>query len=487
MNTRFSLLTLAAFAAGTQFATASLGDQLLAYYDFQESGSAGLNNKAPGASSYAATRFGGGDFDASENPSGPGFSGNTDFPSSYGVTDRSQLLAGKALNLSDERNDAIVVPLGTAELGNSFTISAWHYLAAGSLSPKTRYHVFESSDTNNYDVSWGTAINNTANYLGYVASGPSLSVPGVPAGIWHHVTQVISSDGTTTRLTVYVDGYVQGSITAATSAVNFTALHFGRARAGTDDRDWDGMMDEVGIWNRALSPAEVRELYYRGQAGAGVTGSLSSLGKAYLDVGASSPALADVQGSGVYNLNEQASISVTPVPGYVFDSWTGAFSGKPANFQQTVTASTESIAQIIQDPADSDGDGLTNYQEIVVYHTQPETADSDGDGLSDGAEVLATNTDPNSSNAAAVGYINSNLATAPVGSIAISAPKVERDATNGVVTLSVPFSASLNGTTWTGLPANAPGALLSPSGNDLDVTLPVSGSGTSIFKLLIRP
>jgi outer membrane protein OmpA-like peptidoglycan-associated protein len=43
---------------------------------------------------------------------------------------------------------------------------------------------------------------------------------------------------------------------------------------------------------------------------------------------------------------------------------------------------------------DSDGDGLTDGDEILKYHTDPMKADTDGDGLSDGDEVLTYKTDP---------------------------------------------------------------------------------------------
>ena len=43
---------------------------------------------------------------------------------------------------------------------------------------------------------------------------------------------------------------------------------------------------------------------------------------------------------------------------------------------------------------DRDGDGLSSWDEINVYHTDPGLADSDGDGISDGDEVLQ-GTDPN--------------------------------------------------------------------------------------------
>ncbi len=43
---------------------------------------------------------------------------------------------------------------------------------------------------------------------------------------------------------------------------------------------------------------------------------------------------------------------------------------------------------------DSDGDGLSDGDEVITYHTSPVAKDSDGDGLSDGEEVTTLRTDP---------------------------------------------------------------------------------------------
>ena len=43
---------------------------------------------------------------------------------------------------------------------------------------------------------------------------------------------------------------------------------------------------------------------------------------------------------------------------------------------------------------DSDGDGLTDYEEVFTYHTDPLKADTDGDGVSDGDEVKIHHTNP---------------------------------------------------------------------------------------------
>ena len=44
---------------------------------------------------------------------------------------------------------------------------------------------------------------------------------------------------------------------------------------------------------------------------------------------------------------------------------------------------------------DTDGDGLSDGQEVTQYKTDPNKADTDGDGLSDGEEVNTYKTDPN--------------------------------------------------------------------------------------------
>jgi len=43
---------------------------------------------------------------------------------------------------------------------------------------------------------------------------------------------------------------------------------------------------------------------------------------------------------------------------------------------------------------DSDGDGLSDYDEVMTYHTDPNKMDTDGDGLSDGDEIMKYKTDP---------------------------------------------------------------------------------------------
>lgn len=73
---------------------------------------------------------------------------------------------------------------------------------------------------------------------------------------------------------------------------------------------------------------------------------------------------------------------------------------------------------------DTDHDGLSDYDELYIYHTSPYLADSDSDGIPDGEEV-ANGTDPNCpkgqtcgireiSNPTAAGYVTSTVELSPV-------------------------------------------------------------------------
>ncbi len=60
-----------------------------------------------------------------------------------------------------------------------------------------------------------------------------------------------------------------------------------------------------------------------------------------------------------------------------------------------ITGDVETTNKIIAErtgvtaETDSDRDGITDFDEIVIYKTNPKIADSDGDGFTDGAEVLS--------------------------------------------------------------------------------------------------
>lgn len=420
MNFKAQLIALGCLLP-VSHASAGLLDSLVAYYDFEETGSAGLANKAPGATSFNATRVGSNaaytDWSITADATGPGFTGKADFTSvaASSVSDRSALRIGNALNLDDARDEFVVVPIGTAQLGSSFSISTWHNLTPGNANNSNRFHVFEAS--NNFDVSWGTLNSafttpqSSYQYLAYAGESPGggFGPNAVSSNQWHHVAYCVSSDGTTSTLSIYLDGTLFGTRTVATSLVDFINVNFGRARNGTTDRDWDGLIDEVALWNRSLSANEVKELYLRGNSSIALTTDLATLNKAFVSVVTSNPTAGQAFGTDLYNIGDTAVIQASPASGYLFTGWSSPYATESGVFDLTVTTSEEITAAFGQDLADTDSDGLTNFAELTIHNTSPTLADTDGDLILDGQEINTTSTNPNVSQTPAINWIIANL------------------------------------------------------------------------------
>jgi hypothetical protein len=86
----------------------------------------------------------------------------------------------------------------------------------------------------------------------------------------------------------------------------------------------------------------------------------------------------------------EITLTATANNGYVFGYWSGDVTEELEQENPlTVTVEEDGIitAVFLQDTLDSDGDGLTHYQEVIVYGTDPTDADSDDDGFDDGYEV----------------------------------------------------------------------------------------------------
>jgi hypothetical protein len=99
---------------------------------------------------------------------------------------------------------------------------------------------------------------NTGNVgVGYGAGGGFFSGFSINDGLWHNV--LATFDGTTT--TLYVDNNIVGTNNATLNTIP-TTLKFMRFQVNNTD------IDEVGFWNRVLTPTEITTLY---NAGAGLT------------------------------------------------------------------------------------------------------------------------------------------------------------------------------------------------------------------------
>jgi outer membrane protein assembly factor BamB len=106
-----------------------------------------------------------------------------------------------------------------------------------------------------------------------------------------------------------------------------------------------------------------------------------------------------VTGGGDLEEGKSTTLTATATSGYLFANWSGDVTSSGNPLTLTATSDLTITANFIQDTADDDADGLTNYEELVNYRTDKTKADTDGDGLDDKAELDAGG-DPKTSNAA---------------------------------------------------------------------------------------
>jgi hypothetical protein len=164
---------------------------------------------------------------------------------------------GKALQFDGNGGHAETAGPVLDTSGN-FTVSAWVRLdrldgwrtAVGQDGDvQSAFFLQKTADTNRFSFS--------------TAGGRALSTFTPEADRWYHLVGV--RDAESGRNTLYVDGVAQGSVTECLMQGSSGPLSVGRARFGGNDVDfWPGAVDDVRVWDRALSPDEVADLYASG-------------------------------------------------------------------------------------------------------------------------------------------------------------------------------------------------------------------------------
>ena len=164
----------------------------------------------------------------------------------------------------DGNGDAVTVPhSGSLDLSSAITIEAWVKVDSFTkdwqaivTKGDSAWRLHRFGDSNN--VAFGTSGLTTGN------GGPDLAgATDVADGQWHHV--VGTYDGTTKAL--YVDGALDASTTASgLISTNAYPVMIGE-NAELHGRHFDGLIDEVVLYDRALSAEEVEAAFNAGGSG----------------------------------------------------------------------------------------------------------------------------------------------------------------------------------------------------------------------------
>ncbi len=143
---------------------------------------------------------------------------------------------------------AAPVDLGTT---NTVTLSAW-VKPNGAQSSYTALIMSNAGS--------GSGLNlETGNQLGYHWNGSFWgwnNGPVLPADVWSHVALVIEPN----KATIYLNGVPTPRTGVTHPAVNFSTVFYLGNDRGNTGRTLNGQMDEVRLYNRALTQSEIREL-----------------------------------------------------------------------------------------------------------------------------------------------------------------------------------------------------------------------------------
>ncbi len=157
---------------------------------------------------------------------------------------------GKALDF-DGVNDYVSVPNAPALNPQRLTLSAWVKVRTNTTVQRILDR--DGGATTTYFLGLGGNPNTVVFRIG---SSFVKGTSPVTANSWHHIAGVY--DGT--KLTVYLDGVANGTLTASPTVVdNGVPLTIGRRPAGGGPVN--GLIDEVTIYDRGLSAAEITALY----------------------------------------------------------------------------------------------------------------------------------------------------------------------------------------------------------------------------------
>lgn len=242
--------------------------------------------------------------------------------------------------------------------GESMTVSLWASTPFLSIDNQT---IVAKGSGGQWRLSRAGADSTAAFFggLGSAATGDPL-IHFIDDTLMHHIVGVVDA-GVGVKL--YIDGQLVGAVNGnAQLSDGDTTLAIGADPGAAGDlfRPWEGVIDDVAIWNRALTGGEIATLYNNG------TGV--SVGEALNPV--------DTDEDGMPDFYETTN-GLDPNVDDAADDLDGDGLTNLEEFNRGLNPQSE----------DTDEDGLTDGSEINEHSTDPTSADSDADGLTDGQEV----------------------------------------------------------------------------------------------------
>ena len=174
---------------------------------------------------------------------------------------------GRAFSFDGKGQYVKIPPSARLNPGGQLTIEFWMKAAPGN--PMNSFQGLVTSDYYGVEIANGVSFYLSSNRG---AAWAITSHASLAAGVWHHIAGTY--DGA--KLEMYIDGHRWGSPLKHIGAISplpsdsFVAIGSEDGRAQFSDcvgsRYFEGLIDEVKIYNRALSNKEISDIYTAGRA-----------------------------------------------------------------------------------------------------------------------------------------------------------------------------------------------------------------------------
>lgn len=160
--------------------------------------------------------------------------------------------SGTCLHFNGSNEGVFCSDNGSLDITNKLSISAWIYVSSGSSSSSI---VAKSYTSNQYSLTYDSTNKRLLGVLddGLVGNSANNSIL---EGVWYHVVMVYNQ----TDVRYYIDGILSGSPHSKTGALSSTSYDIYLGREYTGDY-FEGKIDEIRIYNRALNTDEIEFLY----------------------------------------------------------------------------------------------------------------------------------------------------------------------------------------------------------------------------------
>lgn len=162
-------------------------------------------------------------------------------------------------------------------LPQNVTVSCW-IKSEFTTNEFPTFFDFQLSTTNFHWIFYGQAAYNTQIGSRYVTldntSSPlfcdNVNLNGLSLNNWQFVTVVV--DSATNKHKLYVNGILTNENTIQGTPQIADLIEFGRTgQSANHETNFYGSIDDIGIWNRALTPQEITQLYNQNQCVTNIT------------------------------------------------------------------------------------------------------------------------------------------------------------------------------------------------------------------------